>query len=423
MQQSRFAEAETQFRATVEQWNKQQATQPGWAWSVDSLANALQAQRKNAEAEKLLRDELEQRQKNFGDGDQLIARWRGRLSRLLSSEGKIVEAKALLIQSLKTGSPNALNSVAWDYATSPEPEMRDGSNAVVFAEKAVALTSRTNAQFLDTLAAAYAETGQFDKAVAAQREAIGLLKEENAKADGYLDRLSLYESSMPYRENSTVLSEDKAAELIRNGKFKEAVPLYVEICNQRPGNSMPFLQLAALLTETGDTNAYRLHCHNALSRFVDKEGTTVRRVARGSLLSPLDAQDTEIAVRLAELVLTQTTDPQLLNQAWLGKGMADYRQGKFADAVASLAKAAAASRASSRTDAAINAAAFAVMASAQQQLKQPEKARASLTQAQNAVNVARGPAPDLRGNWHDILIAQVLIREARGLVEGQVAGK
>ena len=419
----RYAEAEPQARAAIGLWKQQQEKQPGWAWSVDVLSDCLKAQGKNAEAEKLLRDESEQRQKNSGDDDRLVARWRGRLSRLLSSEGKFVEAKALMVQSLKTGSPNALNSAAWDLATSPEPEMRDGSNAVVFAEKAVALTSRTNANILDTLAAAYAGLGQFDKAVAAQQEAIGLLKGERAKADGYLERLSLYESSKPYRENSPVLSEEKAAELIRTGKFKEAVPLYVEICNQRPGNSMPFLQLAALLMETGDTNAYPLHCHNALSRFADKEGTTVRRVARASLLSPLDAQDTEIAVRFAELVLTQTTDPQLLNQAWLGKGMGDHRQGRFADAVASLAKAVAASRANSRADAAINAAAFAVTASAQQQLQQPEKARAALVQAQNALNVARGSTPDLGGNWHDILIAQVLLREARGLVEGQMATK
>ena len=58
--------------------------------------------------------ELEQRQKNFGDGDQLVARWRGRLSRLLSSEGKFVEARALIVESSKTAVPRCFR---WSLRT------------------------------------------------------------------------------------------------------------------------------------------------------------------------------------------------------------------------------------------------------------------------------------------------------------------
>ena len=63
------------------------------------------------------------------------------------------------------------------------PEIRNGTNAVSLAEEAVAATHRTNARCLDTLAAAYAETQQFDKAVAVQQEAIGLLRSEPEKRD------------------------------------------------------------------------------------------------------------------------------------------------------------------------------------------------------------------------------------------------
>ena len=222
MKQGRFAEAEAQHRATVELWSKQLFIPANWSWAVDALADCLKAQGKNAEAEKLLRDESEQRQKNFGNDDQSVARWRGRLSRLLSSEGKFVEAKALMVESLKTGSPGALNSVAWDFATSPEPEMRDGSNAVIFAEKAVAATSRTNAQFLDTLAAAYAEVRQFDKAVAAEQEVISLLPKGNTNNSSAL-MLSLYQSSMPYRDHGALA--ENALSLLQAGKFAEAEPV------------------------------------------------------------------------------------------------------------------------------------------------------------------------------------------------------
>ena len=93
---------------------------------------------------------------------------------------------------------DAQNSLAWRLATSDNPAIRDGSNAVVFAEKAVTATSRSVPANLDTLAAAYAETGQFEKAVSTQREAIALLKTEEEKKD-YTSRLKLYEAKEPYR--------------------------------------------------------------------------------------------------------------------------------------------------------------------------------------------------------------------------------
>ena len=70
---------------------------------------------------------------------------------------------------------------------------------MLLAEKAVAATSRTNAACLNTLAAAYAEAGQFDKAVASEQEAMGLLQSEQERKD-YTSRLKVYQSNSPYRE-------------------------------------------------------------------------------------------------------------------------------------------------------------------------------------------------------------------------------
>ncbi len=94
---------------------------------------------------------------------------------------------------------NALNDIARTLATSDASEIRNGTNAVRLAEQAVAATSRTNASFLDTLAAAYAETHQFDKAVSTQNEAIALLSSEVEKSD-YKSRLKLYEDNTPYHQ-------------------------------------------------------------------------------------------------------------------------------------------------------------------------------------------------------------------------------
>jgi len=52
---------------------------------------------------------------------------------------------------------------------------------------------------LDTLAAAWAEAGQFAKAAGAEKEAIALVTDAKAKEEN-LSRLKLYEANTPYRE-------------------------------------------------------------------------------------------------------------------------------------------------------------------------------------------------------------------------------
>jgi hypothetical protein len=90
------------------------------------------------------------------------------------------------------------NDLAWLMATCEDPQIRDGASAVNFAEKAVS-TNPKRTDLLDTLAAAYAEAGDFAKAVKVQNEAIALLHDEESKKD-FVGRLRLYESNMPYRE-------------------------------------------------------------------------------------------------------------------------------------------------------------------------------------------------------------------------------
>jgi tetratricopeptide (TPR) repeat protein len=109
------------------------------------------------------------------------------------------ELLTLCLKTTENANSTTLNNLAWTLATSKAAEMRDGTNAVRLAEKAVYATHRKDALCLDTLAAAYAETQQFDKAVTTQQEAIGLLQSEQDKKD-YTARLKLYQSNRPYRK-------------------------------------------------------------------------------------------------------------------------------------------------------------------------------------------------------------------------------
>jgi tetratricopeptide (TPR) repeat protein len=97
--------------------------------------------------------------------------------------------------------PEAQNRVAWWRATCPKAAIRNGPEAIKYATKACESTQWKAPGFLDTLAAAYAEAGQFDKAVEWQQKALAkpeAFSPEELK--GYRQRLELYKAGKPYRE-------------------------------------------------------------------------------------------------------------------------------------------------------------------------------------------------------------------------------
>jgi tetratricopeptide (TPR) repeat protein len=83
---------------------------------------------------------------------------------------------------------------AYLLSVCPAPKYRDGAKAVRYATKACELTEWHDAQAIDSLAAAYAETGDFDKAIQYQKQADEMAK----KADP--DRLAFYEKHQPFRD-------------------------------------------------------------------------------------------------------------------------------------------------------------------------------------------------------------------------------
>jgi hypothetical protein len=92
----------------------------------------------------------------------------------------------------------AFNGRAWLRATCPEGRYRDGRKAVEDARKACDLSEWKNPNDLDTLAAAYAEAGDFTQAIKYQKQALDS-PESRYDEDGR-KRLKLYESGQAYRE-------------------------------------------------------------------------------------------------------------------------------------------------------------------------------------------------------------------------------
>jgi tetratricopeptide (TPR) repeat protein len=93
----------------------------------------------------------------------------------------------------------AYNFLAALQATCPEARFRDGQKAVENATRAYQLSEGRYAMYLDTLAAAYAETGDFDSAGQWQAKAIELSTSEKEKQD-FRSRLKLYKQKKPCRQ-------------------------------------------------------------------------------------------------------------------------------------------------------------------------------------------------------------------------------
>jgi tetratricopeptide (TPR) repeat protein len=102
---------------------------------------------------------------------------------------------------LQPDSVPTLNNVVWIQATADDPALRDGAEAVRHAERAVDLTERLVPEYLDTLAAAYAEAGRWAEAVAAADEAVALAQTagKGELAAQIAARRERYRAGQPWR--------------------------------------------------------------------------------------------------------------------------------------------------------------------------------------------------------------------------------
>lgn len=96
--------------------------------------------------------------------------------------------------------PGLHMNLARVLATAPDAKMRDGKRALEEAKKAVEMIKYRDGRFLDTLAAAYAEAGDFDKAVETQQKAIDDPEFMKDDGEGARKRLKLYREKKPFRD-------------------------------------------------------------------------------------------------------------------------------------------------------------------------------------------------------------------------------
>ena len=92
----------------------------------------------------------------------------------------------------------AFQNKAWLLATCPDEKIRDGKRAIEAAMKAGELREWKAVTDVKSLAAAYAEVGDFEKAVEWQKKAVDMIENEEAKS-GEQELLKLYQNKAPFR--------------------------------------------------------------------------------------------------------------------------------------------------------------------------------------------------------------------------------
>ncbi len=184
-----------EYAKAIAEFQMALAEQPNHAESLYLLASCLARLHREQEAMSYARKAAA-----LAPNSQLI---HSLLGGLYSSLGQYSDALAYLelAHAANPGDVAVANNLAWLLATCPEPRYRNGPRALRLARQACEATAHKSPPLLDSLAAAYAETGQFDQAVATTRQALEIVRSNpKASTETLESRLKLYEAGQPYRD-------------------------------------------------------------------------------------------------------------------------------------------------------------------------------------------------------------------------------
>jgi thiol-disulfide isomerase/thioredoxin len=217
----------------------------------------------------------------------------------------------------------------------------------------------------------------------------------------------------------------------QSGRFPEAAADLARAIEIDPSDHWNWFVLAPLLIQSGKIADYQARCKAMLHRFGNTTNSSsaedaamiAERTAKSCLLLPdaVGPDDLTIACNLTGDAVTMAKGSILMYWFQMSKGLAEYRQGHFTDAIewvrrsqADLAQKPTGDRNMCEADT------YFVLAMAQHQLRQSAEADAALARGREIVQtkLPKLDGGDLGSAWHDVLMANILMREAKETIEG-----
>lgn len=202
----------------------------------------------------------------------------------------------------------------------------------------------------------------------------------------------------------------------RAGRWPEARTAFVEVVRLAPSDSLASMHLAVVLAQLGDRAAYHAHVHALLDVFKNAvPPEELERAAKSALLLPIDGMapaDRDTAFQLARKAVTVGASSGFHLYFQFTQALAQHRAGNHSPAAAAL------EQLTKCENEMLAGTSLSVLALAQHRLGRQAEARATLVRAEAfaAAKFPKSDAPDLGGAWNDVMIAHLLLREAREVI-------
>ncbi|PYM15993.1 MAG: serine/threonine protein kinase [Verrucomicrobia bacterium] len=197
----------------------------------------------------------------------------------------------------------------------------------------------------------------------------------------------------------------------RRGDWPAAIRNFTRVVDLMPADHDAYHSLAPLLAQSGDQEAYHRLCGQILGQFARTSDPAIaERMARDCMILPPPAADLETIGKMVDTAVAAGPNHQFWDYFQFVKGLSEYRQGHFADAAGWLQKVAAHESDPNRT-----VEAYMVLAMSQRQLNQAAEARLTLARGLKIADARLGKPGSPQ--WNDQIAAQMLMREARALIE------
>ena len=210
--------------------------------------------------------------------------------------------------------------------------------------------------------------------------------------------------------------------LARSGKWADAAADMTQLIKEDPSEHRYWWFLMPLLIQSGNITDYRTQCKAMLDRFGKTTDAGVAdRVAKSCLLLPsaVGPDDLNLVGDLAAKAITLGKGNQWFHWFQFEKGLADYRQGRYAAALEGMQLTQ--KEMAQASDAALDMCAAEtsfVSAMAHYRLQQPHEAYAALAFGLAIVQtkLPKLDGGDLGGSWYDVLTTYILMREAKDMI-------